>query len=78
MQNKIDHLPPEDREILEPVLVKHAHVFHYEETNDFKGTDVIEHEILVGDERPIRRTPYRTPYALIGEMKAQIENMLQK
>ena len=48
------------------------------ETNDFKGTDVIEHEILVGDAQPIRRRPYRTPYALRGEIKAQIEDMLRK
>ena len=58
--------------------MKYAHVFHDEETSEFKGTDVIEHEILVGDATPITRIPYPTPNALRGEMKAQIENMLQK
>ena len=57
--------------------MKYAHVFHDEETNDFKGTVVIVHEILVGDAKPIRRPPYRTPYALLGEMRAQIENKLK-
>ena len=51
---------------------------HDEETNDFKGTNVIEHEIPIGDERPIRRPQYRTPYALRKEMQTQVDNMLDK
>ena len=78
LQSKLDHLPLKEREITEPVLLKYAHVFHDEETNDFKGTDVIKHDIPVGDAQPIRRPPYRTPYALRGEMKAQVEDMLRK
>jgi len=58
--------------------MKYAHVFHDKETNDFKSTDIIEHQILVGDARPITRSQYRTPFALRDEMKAQVENMLQK
>lgn len=38
--------------------MEYAHVFHDKETNDFKGTDVIEHQIMVGDAQPIRRTQY--------------------
>ena len=34
--------------------------FYDENSNDFKGTRVIEHEILVGDAKPIRKPPYRT------------------
>jgi hypothetical protein len=56
LQKKLDHLSQEERQILEPVLLKYAHVFHDEETNDFKCTDVIEHEIIVGDVQPIRST----------------------
>jgi hypothetical protein len=48
-------LTPEDRQHIEPVIVKYTHIFHDEETNDFKGTTVIEHEIPIGDARPIRR-----------------------
>jgi hypothetical protein len=78
LHGKLDHLSPDDRRHIEPVLVKYAHVFHDEETNDFKGTSVIEHEIHVGDARPIRRPPYRTPFALRGEMDQQIQKMLQQ
>ena len=54
------------------------HVFHDEDTNDFKGTDIIEHQIIVDNLPPIRRPQYRTPYALREEMKSQIEKMLDK
>jgi hypothetical protein len=78
LKGKLDHLTPEDRLHIEPVLVKYAHIFHDEETNDFKGTTVIEHEIQVGDAQPIRRPPYRTPYALREEMERQVQDMLKK
>jgi hypothetical protein len=53
-------------------------VFHCDDSNNFKGTTVIEHEIPVGDARPIRRPPYRTPYALRDEMEQQLQKMLHK
>jgi len=54
-------------------LSKYAHVFRDEDSNDFKGTDVIEHQIVLEDTRPIRKTQYRVPYALRGEMKTQVK-----
>jgi hypothetical protein len=59
LQGKLDHLKEEDRQHIEPVLKRYIHVFHGE-VNDFKGSDVIEHEIPVGDARPII-PPYWTP-----------------
>ena len=50
------------REVIEPVLLRYAYVFHDEENNDFMGTDLTEHEILTRDDTPIRRPPYRVPY----------------
>jgi len=78
LRNKLDHLSQEEWHLLEPVLLKYSHAFHDEETNDFKNTDIIEPQILVGDARPIRRTQYRTPFALRDVMKAQEENILRK
>jgi len=78
LQGKIDHLSQDERQLIELILLKYAHVFHDEDTNDFKCTDVMEHQILVGDTPPIRRPQYRTPYALRQEMEAQVENMLDK
>ena len=73
---KLNHLPRKERQLLEPVMWKYAHPFHDEETNDFRATDVVEHQIELEDTRPIRRPQYRTPFALKGEMKARVENML--
>ena len=78
LQGKLDHLSQDERELIEPILLKYAHVFHDESTNDFKGTDVVEHQTLVGDTPPIRRPQYRTSYALRQEMEAQVENMLNR
>jgi hypothetical protein len=55
LKGKLEHLPLRERQLIEPVLVKYAHVFHDEELNDFKATNVIEFEIPVGDSTPIRR-----------------------
>ena len=60
----MDHLPQEEKDLIEPVLLKYAHVFHDEDTNDFKGTDIIEQQIIVDNVPSIRRPQYRTPYAL--------------
>jgi len=59
--------------VIEPVLMKYAHVFHDEESNDFKDTDVIEHQIVLEDTRPIRKPQYRVPYALRDEMKTEVK-----
>jgi hypothetical protein len=78
LRGKLDHLTQEKRKETEPALLKYAHVFHDEESNDFECTKVIEHQILVGDTPPIRRPQYRSPYALRGEMKSQVDKMLEK
>jgi hypothetical protein len=36
LEGKLDQLSEDDRRTLEPVLLRYAHVFHDEETNDFK------------------------------------------
>ena len=75
MKGKLDHLSPHERQLIEPVLVKYA-VFH-EELNDFKATNVVEYKIPVEDTTPIRRPPYKTPYALRDEMDSQVKKMHQ-
>jgi hypothetical protein len=74
LKGKLDHLPQHKRRLIEPVLLKYAHVFHDEELNDFKATNVVEYEIPVEDTPPIRRPPYRKPYALRDEMKTRRKN----
>jgi hypothetical protein len=76
--NKLDHLTSPERELIGPVLRRYAHLFHDEESNEFEATNVVEHQIILTDETPIRRPQYRTPFALRDEMKSQVENMLAK
>jgi hypothetical protein len=78
LRGKLDHLSLEDRQKIEPILVKYAHTFHYEDSNDLKGTNVIEHDIPLNDTQPIRRPTYRTPYPLRDEMQTQVQKMLDK
>jgi hypothetical protein len=74
----LNHFIPEERQLIEPVLIEYAHVFYDEEYNQFKGTNVIEHEIILSDTKPTKRPPYRTPYALRDEMKEQVQKMLDQ
>jgi hypothetical protein len=60
------------------VLIEEAPVFHDAETNYFKGTDLVEHEILVGDSQPISKPQYRLRYSQRDEMRTQIQQMLNK
>ena len=38
-----------ERKIIEPVLIKYAGIFHDDEDNDFKSTNVVVHKIETGD-----------------------------
>jgi hypothetical protein len=62
-------LTREERGALEPVLRKFSHVFHDDEETEFKSTDLVEHRIITGDAKTIRKAPYRVPYALRDEME---------
>jgi hypothetical protein len=75
---KLAHLTNKERSVMEPVLLRHHYVFHEEGSNDFKGTDLVEHQIIMGDAKPIRRPQYRVPFALRQEMENQIQGMLNK
>jgi len=70
---KLDHPSEEEKQAIEPVLMNYAHVFHDEDSNDFKGTDVIDHHIVLEGTRPIRKPQYRVPYTLRDEMKTQVK-----
>ena len=47
LQGKLDHISQDDRGLIEPILLKYVQVFHDEDTNNLKCTDVMEH--LFGD-----------------------------
>ena len=53
-------------------------MFHDEDTNDINCTDVMEHQILLGNTAPVRRPQYRTQYGPRHELEVQVVNMLDK
>ena len=78
LQDKLGHLTPAERSVMEPILLKYRHVFHEEGSIDFQGTDLVEHIIVTGDAKPVRKPPYRVPFALRKEMENQVQDMLNK
>jgi hypothetical protein len=74
----LGHLPEKERAVMEPVLRRFRHVFHDEASSKFEGTDLVEHRIITGDAAPIRKAPYRVPFALREEMERQVQDMLKK
>jgi hypothetical protein len=74
----LEHLTPKDRAVMEPVLRAYRYVFHDDKCAKFEGTDLIEHRIITGDAPPLRKAPYRVPFALRDEMDRQVKDMLDK
>jgi hypothetical protein len=42
---------------MKPVLIKYADIFHDDEENDFRSTDIVVHKIETGQAAPIRKPP---------------------
>jgi hypothetical protein len=63
---------------MEPVLTKYRHVFHEESSHDFPGTNLVEHRIVTGDTRPLRKSPYRVTFTLRKEIENPVQEMLRK
>jgi len=60
------------------VLQKYLHICYVDENGEFQGTDLVEHRIITGNARPIRKAPYRVPFALRDEMESHVQDMLHK
>jgi hypothetical protein len=78
LASKLEQLISDGKVHLEPVLRRFGGVFHNEESNDFKATSVMKHEIHLEDLRPLRRPLHQMPYSLHEEMGKQVQNMIQK
>ena len=71
-QDKLGHLSQAERSVMDPILIKYRHIFHEEGSNDFRGTDLAEHKIVTGNAKPIRKPPYRLPFALERKWKIRL------
>ena len=68
-----DELPEHQRRVLKDLVRRYPHVF-----TDMPGeTDVIQHQIKLTDDTPIRCKPYPLPYAMREELRNEVDTMLE-
>ena len=68
-----DELPEDQRRVLKDLVRRYPDVF-----TDMPGeTDVIQHQIRLTDDTPIRCKPYPLPYAMREELRNEVDTMLE-
>ena len=68
-----DELPEDQRRVLKDQVLRYPDVF-----TDMTGeTDVIQHQIRLTDDTPIRCKPYPLPYAMQEELRNEVDTMLE-
>ena len=73
LERRIAHLAIEDSQILMPVLDNYLDLFCNDKEGVLPCTTKGYHEIRTGDALPVKKNPYRVPYALREEMKNQLD-----
>ena len=68
-----EELPEDQRRVLKDLVPRYPDVF-----TDMPGeTDVIQHQIKLTDDTPIRCKPYPLPYAMREELRNEVDTMLE-
>jgi hypothetical protein len=78
LEQKLDHLSETEKQVLMPVIEEYLDLFCNESTGELPTMTKGSHEIRTGDALPIKKNPYRVPYALRVEMRRQLDEMLAK
>lgn len=78
LEDKLTHLTQKEKNIIRPALMEYQDLFKKTEEGKIPRTDFGYHEIDTGSAAPIKRNPYRIPYALRDELKNQIDEMVRK
>jgi hypothetical protein len=69
--DKLKHLVKAERDVLGPVITDYIDLFLYDRAGMLPCTGKSFHEIKTGDALPIKKNPYKVPFALRVEMKRQ-------
>jgi hypothetical protein len=77
IKRKLEHLVKVEREVLVPVMKEYYDLFLYDRSGSLPCTTKGFHEIKTGDALPIKKNPYRVPFALKDEMKKQLDEMIR-
>lgn len=67
---------PEERARVLELIFKYTDVFA-KDTTQLQGTNLLEHEIHLTDEKPIKLRPYSVPHALKPVLKEQVAQLLE-
>jgi len=78
IMEKLGHLVKAERKALEPVMSKYYDFFLYDRSGALPCTPKGFHEIKTGEALPIKKNPYKEPFALRTEMKKLLDEMLQR
>ena len=78
LERSLAHLVAKDRQILMPVMNEYLDLFCNDKEGVLPCTTKGFHEIRTGDALPVKKCPYRVPYALREEMKHQLDEMIRK
>ena len=77
-KRKLEHLVKAERKVLVPVMTDYYGLFLYDRSASLPCTTKGFHEIKTGDALPIKKNPYRVPFAIKDEMKKQLDEMIQR
>ena len=78
LKEKLKHLSSTERAELVPVINEYSDLFRYDRSGMLPCTNKGFHEIKTGDAAPIKKNPYKVPFALKDEVKKQLDDMLQR
>jgi hypothetical protein len=67
-----------ERAELVPVINEYSDLFRYDRSGMLPCTNKGFYKIKTGDAVPIKKNPYKVPFALKDEMKRQLDDMLQR
>ena len=68
-----DELPEDQRRVLKDLVRRYSDVF----TDMPLETDVIQQQIRLADDTPIRCKPYPLPYAMREELRIEVDTLLE-
>jgi hypothetical protein len=75
---KLEHLVKFERDVLGPVMMDYYDLFLYDRSGTLPCIGKGFHEIKTGDALPIKKNPYKVPFALRSEMEKQLDEMMQR
>lgn len=78
LEEKIKHLPKEERDKMRDLLQSYADLFSLGGTENLGCTGIVKHKINTGNNSPIYKRPYRVPQSQRGILKDLIQDQLDK